>query len=85
MAGPNASTEEAMWAGMASAIAGSGSYALDGTDRKQVENLVTWLRQGRDKGYNWQRTYAGIYAYWGRMRPLFPTPDEMASLVEQRR
>jgi hypothetical protein len=70
------------WEAMASAIIGSGTYALDGQDEAQIRVLVEWLRQGRKQSFDWRRTYQDIYDFWSKHRPLLPPLNEMEKLVE---
>lgn len=76
---------EMMWLAMAEAIIGSGSYALRGDARGQIQVLVDWLREGVDQGYDWHGAYHRIYARWAASRPLLPSPSDIEPLVMQQR
>lgn len=75
------SPEASMWSSMASAIVGSGSYAIRGQERQQIEILAQWLREGHRQGYDWRGTYQALYHSWASHRPLLPSPEEMERRV----
>src|SRR5437899_12469809 len=72
---------ERMWASMARAIIGSGSYTLRGDDSGQIQVLAQWLRQCKDQGFDWKTVYQQIYNSWAQRRPLLPPSEEMERLV----
>jgi hypothetical protein len=74
--------QEMMWFGMAEAIVGSGSYVLRGEEGSQIPLLVDWMREGADRGYDWQGAYRRIYDSWANSRAL-PSPTDMQALVTQ--
>jgi hypothetical protein len=66
---------------MASAIIGSGSYALHGRDQEQIQVLAELMRQGARQGFDWRTEYQSIYFVWAERRPLLPPLGEMERLV----
>ncbi len=65
-------------------IAGSASFVLNGYPKAQVTALRDTLREAANQGFNWQELYASIYQDWHTRRPHFPTPEVMATLMEQK-
>ena len=77
----NSVSEEDMWSDMASAIIGSGTYALEGQEQQQIEVLTEWLRHGRQAEFDWRGTYRHLYAFCATHRPLLPSPGVMECRV----
>lgn len=71
------------WMSRCEAIAGSASYALDGTPEIQVGVLRQVLKQARAEGADWRRIYSAIYDQWHARRPLFPNVETMASQLDR--
>lgn len=72
---------EAIWASLARAIVGSGSYELEGHPSLQIDRLTAWLQEGRKFGYDWEGEYLRIYSSWHSRRPRLPHPDQMKARV----
>lgn len=71
------------WTMRCSAVAGSGTYSLDGHPETQVAVLRAQLKAAAADGVDWRPIYAHIYDHWHSRRPLFPVPDTMAALIAQ--
>ena len=65
------------------AIAGSGTYLLNGHTEAQVASLRRTLKQAAVEGIEWRKIYEFIYKTWYPHRPHFPHPDAMAAYMEE--
>ena len=76
--------EENAWS-MCEAVAGSGTYMLNGQTKMQVEVIRDLLADLAKQGGNWQRIYGFIYEGWRTRRPWFPDVETMAAMIENGR
>jgi hypothetical protein len=68
---------EGMWAAMAQAIMGSGTYQLNGNSEQQIDALTDWMKLGRDRGFDWRSLYVQLHKRWSTKRPQMPPIDLM--------
>lgn len=71
------------WLSRCHAVAGSGSYIINGYPEVQVHMLMSQLKGAAGEGVDWRKIYATLYDNWHTQRPLFPDPETMAALMEQ--
>jgi hypothetical protein len=77
------SEQEQMYLFKCLAIAGSGSYALRGTEQQQVTVLRSTLHHAKESGADWKRIYSAVYKLWATKRPLLPTIEDMEDQLGQ--
>lgn len=73
------------WMNRCEAIAGSGTYLLNGHPEAQLTILKQTLRQAAAEGVEWQKIYEFIYKTWHPRRPHFPDPSAITIHTVPRR